>query len=483
MLDRRTLLAATAAAIAAPARPWHRALGPSGRCAWWCRGRRAGPPTSWRGCCRSAWPEASAALRGGEQAGAGGNIGTDAIAKAAPDGYTMGPVTVGGWSINQYLYTRLPYDPERDIVPVSMHWELPNVFAVPAQHVPARTLQEFVAWAKQRREGVSYGSPGVGTTPHLSGAMFAGRAGLDAIHVPFRGAAQTIPAMLSGDVTFALDNLASYVPVIQEGRMRALAVTSAERWPTLPEVPTMAEAGVPDFVVTSWCAFAVPRGVPRAIIDRVNAGMREAAEDPPSRSASCKRGHACCGRRRRTRSPARRASGRCGGRWCACPARGWSSGAPNGAGTERGGHHVERNKNGVVLLAGLAWLATAPAASALAQAAAPAAAPPAATQQRQQPVVALIATGGTIAMKIDPVRNAPVPAISGEDLLATVPDISKHARIEVNNLSNVPSDYMDPPRWVALTRAVQDTLARPRWPAWSSRTAPTPWKRPRGGST
>ena len=99
----------------------------------------------------------------------------------------------------------------------------------------------------------------------------------------------------------------------------------------------------------------------------------------------------------------------------------------------------------------------------MAQAAAPAAAPPAAAQQQrpQQPVVAMIATGGTIAMKIDPVRNAPVPAISGEDLLATVPDISKHARIEVNNLSNVPSDYMDPPRWVALTRAVQDTLARP----------------------
>jgi len=121
------------------------------------------------------------------------------------------------------------------------------------------------------------------------------------------------------------------------------------------------------------------------------------------------------------------------------------------------------NRNGVVLLAGLAWLATAPAAPALAQAAAPAAAPPAAAQQQrpQQPVVAMIATGGTIAMKIDPVRNAPVPAISGEDLLATVPDISKHARIEVNNLSNVPSDYMDPPRWVALTRAVQDTLARP----------------------
>ncbi len=212
--------------------------------------------------------------------GAGGNIGAEAIAKAAPDGYTMGPITVSGWSINQYLYSRLPYDPERDIVAVSMHWELPNVFAVPAAHVPARTLQEFIAWAKQQRQGVSYGSPGVGTTPHLSGSMFCNRAGIDGTHVPFRGAAQTIPAMLSGDVHFALDNLASYVPVINEGRMRALAVTSAERFPTLPNVPTMAEAGMPDFVVTSWCAIAFPAGAPRAAIERLNAAMKTAAEDP-----------------------------------------------------------------------------------------------------------------------------------------------------------------------------------------------------------
>ncbi len=212
--------------------------------------------------------------------GAGGNIGADAIAKSAPDGYTMGPVTVGGWAINQYLYARLPYDPERDLQPISMHWELPNVLAVPAQHVPATNLRDFIAWAKGRQGGVSYGSPGVGTTPHLSGALLTSRLGIEAVHVPFRGAAQTIPAMLSGDVTFALDNLASYVGVIQEGRMRALAVTSAERWPTLPDVPTMAEAGVPDFVVTSWCAMAFPAGVPRPIVDRVSAAMREAAADP-----------------------------------------------------------------------------------------------------------------------------------------------------------------------------------------------------------
>jgi len=212
------------------------------------------------------------------RAGAGGNIGADAIAKSAPDGYTMGPVTVGGWSINQFLYARLPYDPERDILPISMHWELPNVLVVSAAHVPATTVQEFIAWARARPGGVSYGTPGVGTTPHLSGAMFTSRLNIEGVHVPFRGAAQTIPAMLSGDVNFALDNLASYVPVIQEGRMRALAVTSAERWPTLPNVPTMAEAGVPDFVVTSWCAMAFPAGVPRLIMERAAAVIREVSD-------------------------------------------------------------------------------------------------------------------------------------------------------------------------------------------------------------
>jgi len=212
--------------------------------------------------------------------GAGGNIGLDAVAKATPDGYTMGIASIGHLSINPYLYARLPYDPAKDLLPVGVAWDLPNVAVVASQHNPSRTLQDFIAWGKAKRGGFTYGSPGVGTTPHLSGALFASRVGVEGTHVPFRGAAQTIPAMLSGDLDFALDNLASYVPVIQEGRMRALAITSAERWPTLPDVPTMAEAGVPNFVVTSWCTWVVPAGTPRPIVDRMNAAMREIANDP-----------------------------------------------------------------------------------------------------------------------------------------------------------------------------------------------------------
>jgi tripartite-type tricarboxylate transporter receptor subunit TctC len=212
--------------------------------------------------------------------GAGGNIGIEATAKAAPDGYTLGIAAVSHLVINRYLYSRLPYDPERDFTPVALAWELPNVAVVPSAHNPSRTLAEFIAWAKAKRGGITYASPGIGTTPHLSGALLAARAGYEAIHVPFRGAAQAIPVMLKGEVDFALDNLASYMAVIRDGQMRALAVTSAARFPMLPDVPTMVEAGVPDFVVTSWQGFVFPAGTPRPIVDKLNAALKTLAEDP-----------------------------------------------------------------------------------------------------------------------------------------------------------------------------------------------------------
>ena len=211
--------------------------------------------------------------------GAGGNIGIAAVTGSAPDGYTIGAATIGHFAINQFLYGKMPYDPERDMIPASMTWELPNVFVVATDHVPVKTLAEFLSWAKQKGK-INFGSPGVGTSPHLSGVLFAQRTGLDAVHVPFRGASYTIPAMLAGDVNFALDNLTSYISTIESGKMRALAVTSAKRWPTMPDVPTMAEAGLQDFVVTSWAAFVFPAGTPRPIVDRQSAAMKKIAADP-----------------------------------------------------------------------------------------------------------------------------------------------------------------------------------------------------------
>ena len=213
------------------------------------------------------------------RSGASGNIGMEALARATPDGYTIGTVSMHNLLINPLLFRKLPYDAERDFAWISAMWDLPNVAVVPAQ-LPVRSIAELAAWAKQRPNGVSYGSSGVGTTIHLSGAYLAGRAGFEAQHVTFRGAAQTIPALLSGDIQYAVDNLASYVGVIQEGRMRALAVALPERWPALPDVPTMAEAGLPGFEVSPWHMWAAPRGTPQAVLDRLSAEIRAAWADP-----------------------------------------------------------------------------------------------------------------------------------------------------------------------------------------------------------
>jgi len=212
--------------------------------------------------------------------GAGGNVGIEATVRSDPDGHTLASATVGHFAINQYLYARMSWDPDKDFAPISLTWDMPNVAVVPSDHVPAKTLAEFVEWAKTRDGGIFYGSPGVGTSPHLSGALFATRHGIKATHVPFRGASATIPAMLKGDVQFAIDNLASYTSIIDSGQMRALAMTSGQRWPTLPGVPTMAEAGTPDFVVTSWAAFIAPKGTPRPIVEKISAALVEISREP-----------------------------------------------------------------------------------------------------------------------------------------------------------------------------------------------------------
>jgi len=211
--------------------------------------------------------------------GAGGNIGMETVKNAPSDGNTIGSATIGTLTINQFLFSKLPYDPVADYVYVSKIWENCNAFVV-APSNPAKTVKEFLEWAKKKPRGVSFGSAGVGTTPHLAGELFRVRTGLDAIHIPFRGAAQSMPALIAGDTDFAIDNIASYMPLIKTDKVRALAVTCPERWPTIPDVPTMAEAGVKDFVITSWGAFVMPKGTPPAIASKVSAAIAEIARDP-----------------------------------------------------------------------------------------------------------------------------------------------------------------------------------------------------------
>ena len=211
--------------------------------------------------------------------GAGGNIGMEAVKNAPADGYTISSATIGTLSINQFLYSKLGYDPVNDFAYVSMIWENCNAFVVAPQH-PAKTVQEFLVWARAQPKGVSFGSAGVGTTPHLAGELFRVRTGITALHVPYRGAAQSMPALMAGDTDFAIDNIASYTPLIKAGKVRALAVTCNGRWPNLPDVPTMAEAGIPNFIITSWGAFVMPKGTPPAITAKLSAAIQAIAAEP-----------------------------------------------------------------------------------------------------------------------------------------------------------------------------------------------------------
>ncbi len=211
--------------------------------------------------------------------GAGGNIGMEIVRNSKPDGYTIASATVGTLSINQFLFSKLGYDPTTDFDYVSMIWENCNVFVVAEKH-PARSVQEFLIWARKQPKGVTYGSAGVGTTPHLSGELFRERTGIEAVHIPFRGASQSMPALMGGDVDFAIDNVSSYIGLIRSGKVRALAVTASTRWPVLPDVPTMIEAGIKDFVVTSWGSLVMPKGTPPAIISKLSAALKSIAEDP-----------------------------------------------------------------------------------------------------------------------------------------------------------------------------------------------------------
>ena len=211
--------------------------------------------------------------------GAGGNIGMEAVKNAAPDGYTICSATIGTLSINQFLFAKMPYDQVADYAYVSTIWENCNVFVVPVSN-PARTVQEFLEWARRKPQGVSFGSAGVGTTPHLAGEMFRHRMGLTAVHIPFRGAAQSMPALMAGETDFAIDNIASYMPLIKTGKVKVLAITANSRWPTLPDIPTMAEAGIKDFIITSWGAFVMPRGTPAGIVSKVSTTIAQIAQDP-----------------------------------------------------------------------------------------------------------------------------------------------------------------------------------------------------------
>ena len=203
------------------------------------------------------------------RAGAGGNIGADAVAKAAPDGYTLLMATTGVMAINNALYKTMPFDAATDLAPVIYAASITNVLAVPLE-LPARNVAELVALAKREPGKLSFASSGAGSSTHLSGELFKALAGVDLVHIPFKGSGQALVDVIAGRVSMIFDNMPSALPHIKGGKLRALGVTGSKRSGALPEAPTIAEAGVAGYESLSWSGIAVPAATPRDVVARLN---------------------------------------------------------------------------------------------------------------------------------------------------------------------------------------------------------------------
>jgi tripartite-type tricarboxylate transporter receptor subunit TctC len=213
--------------------------------------------------------------------GAGGNIASEAAARSAPDGYTL--FLAGDFlSTNIFLYPKLSYDPVADFASVSLVVQFPTVIVVPNSS-PARNLSEFIVHAKAKGGAFTYASPGHGTSPHLAAELFKRVAGIEMTHVPYRGAAPALQDVIPGRVDSFFNNIAPTVALMKEGQLRGIAVSSAKRSPAMPDLPTIAESGFPDFVVPGWYAFVVPARTPAEIIRKMQADTATVLAEPAIR--------------------------------------------------------------------------------------------------------------------------------------------------------------------------------------------------------
>ncbi len=225
--------------------------------------------------------------------GAGGNIGTADVARAKADGYTLLMGTVGTQSINQYLYANLPFDPDKDFVPVALAAAVPNVLVLNpgfAERNKIDSVKSLIDFLKANPGKANAGSSGNGTSIHLAAELFKSMTGTQFEHVPFRGSGPAVTALMAGDVDFMFDNLPSSMGGIQSNRLKALAVTSANRSPSLPELPTIAESGVPGFDATSWFGLVAPAGTPDDIVQAINRTVVKNAAQAESKERFLKQG-------------------------------------------------------------------------------------------------------------------------------------------------------------------------------------------------
>jgi tripartite-type tricarboxylate transporter receptor subunit TctC len=213
------------------------------------------------------------------KAGQGGSIGAAELARAAPDGYTIGGGTISSHAINATLYDKLSYDPVTSFAPITLYATQPNVLLVHPS-VPVKNLSEFIALLKANPEKYSFGSAGNGTSQHISGELFKTMAGVKMQHVPYRGSGQMMPDLLSGNLPVAMDNIATAIPHVRAGKLRALAVTTATRSAVAPDVPTMAESGLAGYELSSWQAVFAPAGTPTPIVERLYTEITRILKTP-----------------------------------------------------------------------------------------------------------------------------------------------------------------------------------------------------------
>ena len=211
--------------------------------------------------------------------GAGGSIGADAIAKSAPDGYTIGMATVSTHGANPAIYARLPYDPVKDFAPITNVMSVPSVFVVHPS-VPAKSMKEFVALAKAEPGKYSFATPGAGSLGHANMENFMNLAGIQLLHIPYKGSGQAITDALAGQVNAMTDNLPSMLPNIQSGKLRPLALLALKRSPMLPDVPTYGELGYPGMGDGGWFGLVAPAGTPKDIVAKLNAAAHKAMAMP-----------------------------------------------------------------------------------------------------------------------------------------------------------------------------------------------------------
>jgi tripartite-type tricarboxylate transporter receptor subunit TctC len=213
--------------------------------------------------------------------GAGGTVGLDRVAKAAPDGYTLAWAASGALTIGPSLQSKISYDPVRDLAPISQVLTMPSILAV-NNDVPVKTFEELIALAKAQPGKLSYATPGAGTPQHVAGELLKSLAGVDIVHVPYRGAVFT--DVIGGRVTIAFQNAGAMLATVREGKLRGLAVTSLKRSPNMPEFPTVAESGFPGFEATSWFALLAPTGTPAPLLEKVRREALKVLAEPDIRA-------------------------------------------------------------------------------------------------------------------------------------------------------------------------------------------------------